>query len=93
MAKPKSTPEQVAAKAKENEGKTPNQLWKELAAPRTSRALDGLRILGNVFSLNYKGQYTDEQRDTIMGAIREEVASLEAKAAGQVVGKSGFKLD
>lgn len=92
MAKQKSTPEQLAAKEEAQKGKTPNELWVELTEPRVSRALDGIRILGNVFSANYKGDYTEEQRDMVLNALREAMSELEDKAAGKVVGKSGFKL-
>jgi len=54
--------------------------FKRLAVKRTNRALDSIRLIGNLSSANYES--TPEQVEAILGALRTSLAELEGKFAG-----------
>jgi len=54
--------------------------FKRLAVKRTNRALNSIRLIGNLSSANY--EKTPEQVELILSALRASVAEVEGKFAG-----------
>lgn len=62
-----------------------------LAEARTEKALNALRLLGNLSNRsNY--EYDDDDVDQILRAIKAETRALEAKFKSTGPSESGFKL-
>lgn len=68
-----------------------SERFKRLAEKRTRKVLNEIRILSNLAN---KGlySYTPEQRRKIFSAIRDAVASAEARFKGTKKPESEFKL-
>ena len=64
--------------------------FKRLAVTRTNKALDSIRVLGNLGSPNY--ERTPEQVDAIMAALHGAVDEVEGKLRATKAERPTFEL-
>jgi hypothetical protein len=55
--------------------------FKRLAVARTNRAIDAIRLVGNLSGGGYES--TEDQREAVFGAIRSSLAEAESRFAGK----------
>ena len=78
--------EEAAAKP----GETKEEKFKRLAEPRVNRALDKIRLIGNLATGDYA--YSPEQVEKIITSLQRAVIELRDKFHKRIEAKKGFKL-
>ncbi len=74
-----------------NMGRDRRQKFVELAEKRTNKAIDYIRLVGNLANKN-NYQYTDADAKAILRALDDELKALRVKFEQSNKGEKAFKL-